>query len=83
MAMQVSFVAEVENKYPRFITRRIYKPSLEIKPNVYRGKFKLVIRYVSFYHLHKKFPPELFNCVIMTKHFLSFFPCLSGDFTPG
>ena len=26
-----------------------------------------------FYHLHKKFPPGLFNCVIMTKHFLSFF----------
>ena len=42
MAMQVSFVAEVEDKYPRFITRRIYNPSLELKPNSYKGKFRFV-----------------------------------------
>lgn len=40
MAMQVAFVAEVENKYPRMITRRIYKPSIEIKPNVRQNKFR-------------------------------------------
>ncbi|KAL9969322.1 hypothetical protein ACROYT_G021521 [Oculina patagonica] len=38
MAMQVSFVAEVENKYPRFITRRIYNPLLELKPNARKGR---------------------------------------------
>ena len=42
MAMQVSFVAEVEDKYPRFITRRIYNPSLELKPNAYRSKLRFV-----------------------------------------
>ena len=39
MAMQVAFVAEVENKYPRMLTRRIYKASIEIKPNVRQTKY--------------------------------------------
>ena len=43
MAMQVAFVAEVENKYPRMITRRIYKPSIEIKPNVRQNKFRYAL----------------------------------------
>ncbi len=43
MAMQVSFVAEVENKYPRFITRRIYNPLLELKPNARKGRLGLVL----------------------------------------
>lgn len=32
-AMQVAFVAEIEESYPRFITRRVYHPSLVVKPN--------------------------------------------------
>lgn len=32
-AMQVEFVAEIEESYPRFITRRVYHPSLVVKPN--------------------------------------------------
>lgn len=40
MAMQVAFVSEVENKYPRVITRRIYKPSVEVKPNACKNKFR-------------------------------------------
>ena len=43
MAMQVAFVAEVGNKYPRMITRRIYKPSIEIKPNVRQNKFRYAL----------------------------------------
>ena len=31
--MQVQFVAEIEESYPRFITRRVYHPSLVVKPN--------------------------------------------------
>ena len=33
LAMQVEFVAEIEESYPRFITRRVYHPSLTVKPN--------------------------------------------------
>lgn len=33
LAMQVEFVAEIEESYPRFITRRVYHPSLVVKPN--------------------------------------------------
>ena len=43
MAMQVAFVAEVENKYPRMITRRVYKPSIEIKPNVRQNNFRYAL----------------------------------------
>jgi len=40
MSMQVAFVAEVEDKYPRMITRKIYKPTFEIKPNARKNKFR-------------------------------------------
>ena len=33
LAMQVEFVSEIEESYPRFITRRVYHPTLVIKPN--------------------------------------------------
>ena len=33
LAMQVEFVAEIEDRYPRFITRRLYRPTLVFKPN--------------------------------------------------
>ena len=33
LAMQVQFVAEIEESYPRFITRRVYHPSLVVRPN--------------------------------------------------
>ena len=33
LAMQVEFVAEIEESYPRFITRRVYHPSLVVRPN--------------------------------------------------
>ena len=49
MAMQVSFVAEVENKYPRFITRKIYKPLLELKPNAYKSKLGLVLLFLFLF----------------------------------
>ena len=33
LAMQVEFVAEIEESYPRFVTRRVYHPSLVVRPN--------------------------------------------------
>ena len=33
LAMQVEFVAEVEDRYPRVITRRVYQPTLVFRPN--------------------------------------------------
>lgn len=33
LAMQVEFVAEIEESYPRFITRRVYHPNLVFRPN--------------------------------------------------
>lgn len=33
LAMQVEFVAEIEESYPRFITRRLYHPTLVSRPN--------------------------------------------------
>lgn len=33
LAMQVEFVAEIEESYPRFITRRLYRPTLVFRPN--------------------------------------------------
>lgn len=33
LAMQVEFVAEIEESYPRFITRRVYHPTLVSMPN--------------------------------------------------
>ena len=32
-AIQIQLVADVENKYPRFITRRLYKPMVVYQPN--------------------------------------------------
>lgn len=40
MAMQVSFVVEVEDKYPKIVTRRIYNPSLQLKPNAHKNKLR-------------------------------------------
>lgn len=51
MAMQVSFVAEVENKYPKFITRKIYNPSLELKPNAYKGKLRFVVLFLILFSI--------------------------------
>jgi len=33
LAMQVEFVAEIEQSYPRFLTRRLYRPTLVFRPN--------------------------------------------------
>ncbi|XP_031557742.1 transient receptor potential cation channel subfamily A member 1-like isoform X3 [Actinia tenebrosa] len=33
LARQVKFVAQIEDKYPKFITRMIYKPRILVKPN--------------------------------------------------
>ena len=33
LAMQVEFVAEVEDKYPRFITRGVYQSTHVFRPN--------------------------------------------------
>ena len=33
LAMQVEFVAEIEDRYPRVITRRVYQPTLTCRPN--------------------------------------------------
>lgn len=33
LAMQVEFVAEIEQSYPRFVTRRLYHPTVILRPN--------------------------------------------------
>ena len=33
LAMQVAYVAEIEETYPKFITRRLYKPYKVVMPN--------------------------------------------------
>ncbi|KAJ7385756.1 Transient receptor putative cation channel sub A member 1 [Desmophyllum pertusum] len=33
LAMQVEFVAEIEEGYPRFLTRQVYNPTLVFRPN--------------------------------------------------
>ena len=33
LAMQVEFIVEVENKFPRFIARRFYHPEVVLRPN--------------------------------------------------
>lgn len=49
--MQVEFVAEIEQSYPRFLTRRLYRPTLVFRPNRpsrwKRFKAKLGIRHSS------------------------------------
>ena len=33
LAMRVEFIAEVENRFPRFIARRVYHPEVVLRPN--------------------------------------------------
>ena len=33
LAMQVEFVAEIEQSYPRFLTRQLYHPTVILRPN--------------------------------------------------
>ena len=33
LAMQVEFVAEIEQSYPRFVTRQLYHPTVTLRPN--------------------------------------------------
>ena len=40
LAMQVAFNAEVERKFPKFITRMVYKPVLVVKPNIIKHRLQ-------------------------------------------
>ena len=33
LSMQVEFIAVVENRFPRFIARRVYHPEVVLRPN--------------------------------------------------